>query len=126
MGQYDKKIETAQRLIERFGERATVRLLTEPSGAGAQPWKPTAGTPSHNDVGDQDLVLLPLDGRPGLRYGDGSEVKAGDKLLYAPASVPLQLGCLIIRASGQVWKVMALQPLDVGGSVILYEGVVSQ
>lgn len=128
MGQYDAQIALASRLIKKFGEQVTVRNLMEPSAAGAQPWKPVAGVPAQVDTPLQDFVVLPLqrDGREAIRYADGSDVKAGDKSFMAPASVPVRLGSLIIRASGQVWKVMSLQPLDVGGSVISYEGVLSQ
>lgn len=120
MGVFDDDIATAKELIDESGEQAFVRRVTPGVPDPDTPW--IAVPPTTVDVPVSAVFLnynLQSSGEP---YVGGSLIKAGDKkVLIAAADIgDITASDLIVRASGEVWKVANPKLLDPNGQKILW------
>lgn len=120
MGVYDDDIQTAKELIEESGEQAHVRRVTPGVPDPATPW--IAVPPSKVDIPVSAVFLnynQPSSGEP---YVGGSLIKAGDKkvLIAAIDVADITASDFILRANGEVWKVVNPKLLDPNGQKILW------
>jgi hypothetical protein len=122
VGEYDRQIATAQRLIRDKGELSTL-LRVAPTAAGGTPWRPGAyPAPTELPVGAVWLNYNLRDS--GNMNAPDSLIKAGDKkVLVAAADIPggITVSDQIKRADGTVYKIENSKLLDPNGQAILYE-----
>lgn len=101
---------TATRLIGQYGKTAT---LTKPGATTGPEWDPTPGTPTDYTV---NLVELGYS----LTNRDATLIERGDKMLLIEAEVEPVLEDTI-TVDGGVLRLIDVQPLNPGGTVLLYE-----
>lgn len=122
---YASKLATAQRLIDKFGELATLRTFPVGTTDSDMPWKREAATPDlYTDTEDVSMVFLNYgqDNKLPERYADGTLSKTGDKrVLIAPGAVGPKLTDQLIRVSGEVWQIKSIKTLDPAEVTLLYE-----
>jgi hypothetical protein len=122
MARFDSAIALAKKLIKKNGQAVTLRGFT--AGAApdpAKPWKPGG-----NVAADQTIVAVFLDYEQ--RYIDGQTIRTGDQRVFMPAeglTAPPEVEDLVLRDL-EVWKVVAVKPLNPNGQAILYELQVRQ
>lgn len=118
MGEYDRAIATAKRLIEKKGQ--TVQWRKNTGEAGSEPWKsqrPAAGT-----LPEVKIVFFPPDegSRRTLQQITGVELPRADEYgLMAAVPFSPQAGDAVLRA-GIGSAVVGVSPLAPGGDVVLY------
>jgi hypothetical protein len=121
MGQFDRAIATAKRLIAKNGQTVTWRKTQDGVPAdGAKPWKP--GTTVVVDY-SVPIVFLP-ESRVGFEFLAmlaNTEVPKGKLtgLMAAPADFVPTLKDIVIRG-GETYSIRTLDPLAPNGDVILY------
>ncbi len=122
MARFDSAIALAKKLIKKNGQLVTLRGFT--AGAApdpAKPWKP--GAPAAQD---QTIEAVFLDYEQ--RYIDGQTIRTGDQRVFMPAeglTAPPEVEGLVLRGT-EVWKVIAVKPLNPNGQAIMYELQVRQ
>lgn len=122
MARFDSAIALAKKLIKKNGQAVTLRGFT--AGAApdpAKPWKPGG-----NVAADQTIEAVFLDYEQ--RYIDGQTIRTGDQRVFMPAeglTVPPEVEGLVLRGL-EVWKVIAVKPLNPNGQAIMYELQVRQ
>jgi hypothetical protein len=122
MARFDSAIALAKKLIKKNGQLVTLRGFT--AGAApdpAKPWKPGG-----NVAADQTIEAVFLDYEQ--RYIDGQTIRTGDQRVFMPAeglTAPPEVEDLVLRDL-EVWKVVAVKPLNPNGQAILYELQVRQ
>jgi len=120
MGQFDRQIETAKRLIAKNGQTVIWRKPAVTTPDVLKPWKPAAATPT--DYNDVKICFLPP-GRVGqelVRYLKGTEVTTGSVqgLMSAVAFEP-SANDIVIR-DGKTLIIKSIDPLSPNGQIILY------
>lgn len=118
MAAFDDDIQTAKELIEEFGEQATVRRITP--GVPTVPGQPVPPTVTNIPV---SAVWLNYNLQSsGELYVGGSLIKSTDKkVLVAALDVQdISPSDQIIRATGEVFKVVNAKLLDPNGQKILW------
>jgi hypothetical protein len=122
MGRFDSAIAVAKKLISKNGQTVTLRGFSGTAGADpAKPWKP--GVPAAQD---QTIEAVFLDYEQ--RYIDGQTIRMGDQRVFMPAeglTAPPEVEGLVLRGT-EVWKVIAVKPLNPNGQAIMYELQVRQ
>lgn len=122
MARFDSAIALAEKLIKKNGQAVTLRGFT--AGAApdpAKPWKPGG-----NVAADQIIEAVFLDYEQ--RYIDGQTIRTGDQRVFMPAeglTAPPEVEGLLLRDL-EVWKVIAVKPLNPNGQAIMYELQVRQ
>ena len=122
MARFDSAIALAKKLIKKNGQAVTLRGFT--AGAApdpAKPWKPGG-----NVAADQTIEAVFLDYEQ--RYIDGQTIRMGDQRVFMPAeglAAPPEAEGLVLRGL-EVWKVIAVKPLNPNGQAIMYELQVRQ
>ena len=109
---YARSKATAARLLARFGQAATLR---RPSTGGTA-YNPTQGSPA-----DYPVTIVVTDYE--TREVDGTRILSTDKkVLLAKGSLSVEPATsdLLIEASGAVYKIVNVQPLNPGGTVVMY------
>lgn len=124
MAQFDNQIATAKRLIDKYGETSVHRRTVDGSPADpSQPWNP--GTPVSTDT-SVSAVWLNYD----QQRVDGQTIKTGDQEVLIPGSdldaAPDASTDVLIRASGEQWSIVSVEPLSPNGQLILYTVQVRQ
>lgn len=118
--QYAKLARTAQRLIDRFGNKETINGFVDVPNL-AQPNRPGTRTPI---VQQANCVFLNYESK----MIDGTAIRAGDmKVLCSPleASMPLNLTGTLTRTDLQTlavenWSIVEIKELNPGGIKLLY------
>ena len=109
---YAKSAATADRLITRFGQAATLIRQVQ---IGGTDWNPTLADQS------RDCTIAVLDYEN--REIDGTRIQTGDKkvLVSAVGLSPEPTTVDRIAISGEEHSVMSVKPLSPAGTVVLYE-----
>lgn len=110
---YSRSLATANRLLERFGQAGTLR---RPTSSGTA-YNPTAGSPT-----DQAATFVVIE--YSRSEVDGTRILATDKrVLLAKGALTLDptTSDQIVESGGAVFKIVNVQPLNPGGTVILYD-----
>jgi len=119
---YADAIALALRLITQYGEASTLRRRVDPPAAPRQ-WEP--GAPSYVSHAVRAVWF-----EESKRRADGDVTKAGDQVVYVAASgmtvAPDPSVDVLVRASGEVWSIVASEPLCPNGETILYKVVVKR
>lgn len=122
MGRFDSAIAVAKKLITKNGQLVTLRGFSGTAGADPEkPWR--SGTPTAQD---QSIEAVFLDYEQ--RYIDGQTIRMGDQRVFMPAeglTAPPEVEGLVLRGL-EVWKVIAVKPLNPNGQAIMYELQVRQ
>ena len=122
MARFDSAIALSKKLIKKNGQAVTLRGFT--AGAApdpAKPWKPGG-----NVAADQTIEAVFLDYEQ--RYIDGQTIRMGDQRVFMPAeglTAPPEVDGQVLR-SAEVWKIVAVKPLNPNGQAIMYELQVRQ
>lgn len=120
MGQFDRQIATAKRLIAKNGQAVTWRRTTDAAPAdSAKPWKPGTSTVIDTPV---TIIFLPEDRRDFefLRLLGATEVPKGKLVgLMAAVGFTPTIKDTVIRA-GVSLGIDAIDPLAPNGQIILY------
>lgn len=119
---YADAIALALRLITQYGEVSVLRRRVD-SLAAPRPWEPGAPTFVPYNV----RAVWFEDKR---RRVDGDVTKVGDQVAYLAASgmavAPDPSVDVLVRASGEVWSIVASEPLCPNGETILYKVTVKR
>jgi len=119
MGQFDRQIETAKRLIAKNGQTVTWRKLGVATPDPSTPWKPAADTPEDHSP---KICFLPP-GRVGqelIRYLKGTEVTTGSvQGLMSAVDFEPTANDVVIR-DGKTLRIKSIDPLSPNGQIILY------
>ncbi len=112
---YTRAVATAQRLLTKFGQSATLR---QTSTIGGDPWDPGSGTTTTTDTTITAAVLDYANGEI-----DGTLILASDRKVYVAASdlavTPAPADVLII-GSDQL-SVVNVKPLSPAGTTVYWE-----
>jgi len=119
MGQFDRQIETAKRLIAKNGQSIVWRKLGVGMPDPLMPWKLTADT--HDDY-TATICFLPI-GRVGqelIRYLKGTEVTTGSvRGIMRAVDFEPTANDVVIR-DGKTLRIKSIDPLSPNGQIILY------
>lgn len=120
MGVYDRQIATAKRLIAKFGQSVTWRVVADGTVSDAdRPWLETPATPTDYTVA---IAFLPLERQfqELLRYIKGAEVATGSiyGLMGAVTFTP-SLRDVVLR-SAKEYRIRSIDELAPNGEPILY------
>lgn len=122
MARFDSAIALAKKLIKKNGQAVTLRgFTTNAAPDPAKPWKPGGNVPA-----DQPIEAVFLDYEQ--RYIDGQTIRMGDQRVFLPAeglTAPPEVDGQVLR-SAEVWKIVAVKPLNPNGQAIMYELQVRQ
>lgn len=117
--------QTAQELIDEFGEDCTLTLFSLPAENNDTPWKPQTD-PVAQRTAQARMVPLPKtrENQPPAKYADGSASRAGDLNIYIGPEIALEpdVGGTVTRSDGSVWAIKTMAPLDPSGVALLYSG----
>lgn len=123
---YSRQIDTALRLIAKYGGPAKLVVTTSVTPDPTKPWETPPDTEESQDVKAAFL-------RYAQKYVDGTVIHAGDqKVLIAAKSltlVPNLQGRVerVVNGATETWKVINVNPLNVNGQEpILYSIQVRQ
>lgn len=120
MGQFDRQIATAQRLIAKYGQDVTWQTVVEATN-GAQPWK---GTTSADTPNTAKICFVPVrdnDWRKLLAYLKGTEVPSGKLAGLMAGNVPFdpKLKDIVVR-DGVTLNVTNIDLISPNGQKVLY------
>jgi|SRR5688572_25129759 len=122
MGQFDRQIATAVRLIAKYGQAVTWQTVVDgaPVDAG-QPWKPTEAADTPNEATICFVPVRDNDWRKLLAYLKGSEVPVGKLagLMAGNVAFDPKLKDIVIR-DGVTLNVTNIDLLSPNGQKILY------
>jgi len=122
MARFDSAIALAKKLIKKNGQAVTLRGFTAGSAPDPdKPWKPGANLPSNQSI---EAVFLDYE----QRYIDGETIRTGDQRVFMPAeglTTPPEVEGLVVRGA-ELWKIIAVKPLNPNGQAIMYELQVRQ
>lgn len=122
MARFDSAIALAKKLIKKNGQAVTLRgFTTNAAPDPAKPWKPGGNVPA-----DQPIEAVFLDYEQ--RYINGQTIRMGDQRVFMPAeglTAPPEVDGQVLR-SAEVWKIVAVKPLNPNGQAIMYELQVRQ
>jgi hypothetical protein len=110
---YARATATADRLIARFGQSGLLRQITKSGTA----YSKTATTTVDHPV---SLVITEYD----VRLIDGVRILASDrKALVAVGSLTVEPTPAdhLVDAAGAVYKIVNIQPINPGGTVVMWE-----
>lgn len=119
MARFDAAIALAQRLIDKNGESSKLRRRVDSAPPDVDvPFERDAPTTSDTDV--RAAWLGYKDSRV-----DGTLVRRGDQRVLVAAAdlggvVPNEVTDSMVRASGEVWGVVEVRPLNPNGQAIMY------
>lgn len=102
---------TAERLIERFGKPAT--LIQYAAGDGGDPWDP-GGT-----VTESTITLVETS--YSMTNRDDSLIQQGDKIWFVSTAGESPAKPDEIRLDGQTYQLIDVQPLNPGGTDLMFE-----
>ena len=112
---YTRARATADRLLTRFGQSATLR---QTSTTGGDPWDPSSGTTTTMDTTITAAVLEYANGEV-----DGTLIQASDRKVYVSAEGvavnPAPADVLIIGFD--VLSIVNVKPLSPAGTVVFWE-----
>lgn len=110
---YARSKQTAERLIKRFGQSASLKLTTPGDGPAYNPGEPTVTT--------YPCTLAIFDYRNSER--DGTLIRAGDKLVYLSTEglsvTPETSDHLVI--GGLDHSIVEVQPLSPAGTAVYFQ-----
>lgn len=120
MGEYDRAIALAKRLLKKKGAPVTVRSFSRPDDVDDDaPWEPSPNDPTDVTV---NAVFLDYE----QKYIDGQTILAGDQNVYMPAydvngvAFAPEVEGIVIRSTGDDWKIITLKPLNPAGDPVMY------
>lgn len=118
MGEYDRAIATAKRLIEKKG--ALVDWVETKSESGAEPWK--GKRPNAPQKSKVKIVFFPPDtsSRLTLQQMTGLELPKADEYGLMPTVNFVPKVGDIVERNGVALAVVGCAPLAPGGVVVLY------
>lgn len=122
MGQFDRQIATAQRLIAKYGQAVTWQTVNEGAPANpAQPWKSSAAADTPNDATICFVPVRDNDWRKLLAYLKGTEVPSGRLagLMAGNVSFEPKLKDVVVR-DGVTLNVTNIDLISPNGQKILY------
>lgn len=128
MGQYDKAIAAASRLIKKFGKPVLLRRYQDAVLPDEErPWRRDRPAGTDEVVNAVFLNFGDL-GRAGEQYLPGSVIEKGDKLVLLPGGdleKPPALRDRLYRDGGGPedggWAVVRVQTLDPNGQQVLHQ-----
>jgi len=110
---YARAKATAERLIKKFGQSATLRQSTQVDGSSDY-------DPEYEDT-DHTCILAVLD--YDIHKVDGTLIQSTDKQVYLSTEglsvAPGEEDSLVIN--GDVFSIVQLKPLSPAGTVVFYE-----
>jgi hypothetical protein len=109
---YARSAATAQRLIEKFGQKGKLLKYVEPASSNVKPTYTTI-----NDVG---MVVLDYS----TRQIDGTRIQANDRMIYVGVRNVSDISPVdrIQDATGATYEIIdPVKPLNPGGVVVFYE-----
>lgn len=115
---YDKFVELAFRLLDKYGQTAQLVTVT----TEVNPDKPWETGPTTEVTTDVRAVFLKFN----QKYVDGEAIRKDDLQVVFPAkgvTVPPDVSGFIQRGS-QNWKIIQLVPIQPADQVILYKAQV--
>lgn len=122
MGQYDRQISSAKKLIARYGEIVTWQsVLDGPPVTSDQPWKPSFPTVA-NVEHQVSMVFLPLskEAKETMLRMRGTEVQTGFVMGYMGAvSFTPSLKDVVVRR-GKHLRPEHIDTLEPSGEAVLY------
>lgn len=120
MGEYDRQVATAKRLIAKKGQDVTWKSLEDGAPSDpSKPWRPSAATSTEHTV---KIAFLPVDrrGDETRRYREGTAVPEGSLLGYmAQVDFTPALKDVIVR-DGEELTVLNFDLIAPNGTPILY------
>lgn len=124
MGQFDRQVKTALKLIAKNGQAVKWRIVRDGAPVdSSQPWKPTQpATPVEHDV---TICFLPINKemRETIAYLRGTEVPTGSVMGYMGAvNFEPSLKDVVIR-DGKELRLENIDVLSPNGQIILYTAV---
>lgn len=121
MGQYDRAIATAARLIKKYGGQVTWTVVAEAAlPDAAKPWEKAAGTETPHTIDSVFLTSTRLT-QAFLAYLGGTETPAGKVACLIPGNVPFvpKLTDKLTRG-GVIYSPDSIEPLSPSGVPIMY------
>lgn len=123
MALYDRQIETARRMIEKYGQSVTWRKITEILEDDDKPWEPSEGDEEDSPVDvTVSICFLPMDlqNKKLVQYMTGKEVATGFLVgLMGEVSFSVDIKDTVVRGS-EVIKIASIDTLAPNGRPILY------
>lgn len=109
---YARSRATAERLIKRFGQQGAIRRTTM---TGGDPWNPTPETNDYNCT----LVVIEYS----LRERESSLIGATDKkVLISPEGLTIEpTASDQVVVGGKPHEIVRVDPLDPGGTVVMWD-----
>lgn len=105
----------AAKLIKRFGRLATLRRISKVPGTPTKRWESATGTAIDSDV---TLVFLDYN----IKDVDGTNILRGDQRVFLRGNVGVNISDQDFVIDGTLhWSVKNVQPLNPGGTNLLYE-----
>lgn len=120
MGQYDRQIASAKRLIAKYGQSVTWRQIRNGGiNNAATPWKPGASQVTEQSV---QIAFFPYttENKQLLRHLLGTEIPVGSLTGYMSAvNFEPTLKDTVLR-DGKILSIKSIDPLAPNGQVIMY------
>lgn len=119
MGQFDRAIETAKRLIEKNGQPVTWRKLVVDTPSPSAPWKPVSeGVNEYSTI----ICFLPLSrvGEELIRYLRGTEVTTGSVKGLMPVVDFEPSANDVVISNGNTLRIKSIDTLSPNGQIIVY------
>lgn len=126
---YESEIEDAYADIAEAGEPNIITRSNNTPSDTSEPWNDEASSPSDTNTPCAVLWLGAAKAGGASTNMDGSLVTSQRrKILIAGKGVSFtpEPQDYITRASGEVWAIESITPLDLNGEVILYKGVAAR
>lgn len=120
MGQFDRQIATAQRLIKKNGQLVVWRQAATPAVDGAEPWNVATAAPVDNFVFVCFVPVRDRESRKLIQYLTGTEVESGQTagLMGAVGFEPTTKD-VVIR-DGKTLRIVSLDCLSPNGQKVLW------
>ena len=119
MGRYDRQIETAKRLIKKYGQSVIWRQLNEFIPDTDKPWKPET-LPGTDYTPEMAFFTINKENRQFIHFITGTEAKIGDVYgLMGNVSFTPSLKDIVIR-DGVEYRILNIDLLSPNGQKVLY------
>lgn len=119
MGQFDRQIATAERLIKKYGQTVVWRQVVDAPNVD-QPWKaPIQTTTEHSVV----IAFLPMtrEYKEMFVFKDKTELTAGFVVGYMKGNIPFTPGPKdVVVRDGKTYDIETLDPLSPNGQLVLW------
>lgn len=122
MALYDRQIETAKRMISKYGQSVTWRKRTEILEDDDKPWEPSEGDEGSPVDATVSICFLPMDlqNKKLIQYMTGKEVATGFLVgLMGEVSFSVDIKDTVVRGS-EVLKIASIDTLAPNGRPILH------